>query len=492
MDTKSTNRFFNYFDSKELKSIIHSDISISYKELFKKANQLAFALSKEGINKNDYVALLINDQLEFITSVIALWYLGTVPVPLNYKLLDEEIYSIVEEHNFKFLVTTSRKNFGVRFESLSFGGKRDIKDDSHKTTKSQSLLIINLSNLTLASSSVSSYPIPDLNDESVVIFTSGSTGRPKGVVHTFSSFINSIENSNIILNQIEGDRWLSSLPFYHIGGFQIICRSLFYGCSIIIPDSLKTNDLVLAISKHKPTHLSLVSTQLDRLVNQKVIPDQSLKVSLIGGGFVDDELMFEADKLGWKPYRVYGSTETASMITAISAEEIKTKPNSAGKPFRSVMIQISDTSEILIKSDSLFKEYLNDKKETSAKLINNFYHSGDLGFIDNDGYLIIEARRNDLIVTGGENVNPIEVEKTLLELSYVKEACVFPKQNKIWGQIVAAAIVCNDSSIEEKTIKEYLKKKLAGYKIPKQFFFVDKLPRTSLGKLEREKIRKMF
>lgn len=492
MNFKSTNSFFNYSDSKELKSIIQSDTSISYKELFKKANQIAFALSKEGINKTDYVALLINDQLEFITSVIALWYLGAVPVPLNTKLLDEEIYSIVDEHNFKFLVTDSRKNFGVSFESLSLGGKREIKNVSHKDTKSQSFLIINLSNLTLAFRSVSTYPIPDINNDAVVIFTSGSSGRPKGVVHTFSSLINSIEYGNEILNHKENDRWLASLPFYHIGGFQIICRSLFYGCSIIIPESLQTNHLADAVLKHKPTYLSLVSTQLDRLINQKIIPDKSLKVSLIGGGFVDDELMFEADKLGWKPYRVYGSTETASMITAISANEIKSKPQSAGKPFNDVEIILSNESEILIKSKSLFKKYLNDENETNLKLRNNFYHSGDLGFIDDDGYLFIEARRNDLIVTGGENVNPFEVEKSLLELSYIKEACVFPKQNKIWGQIVAAAVVCTESSVEEKTIKEFLKQKLAGYKIPKQFFFVDKLPRTSLGKLEREKITKMF
>jgi acyl-CoA synthetase (AMP-forming)/AMP-acid ligase II len=106
--------------------------------------------------------------------------------------------------------------------------------------------------------------------------------------------------------------------------------------------------------------------------------------------------------------------------------------------------------------------------------------------------LFIEARRNDLIVTGGENVNPIEVEKALLELPFIKDACVFPKQNKTWGQIVAAAIVCNDSSIDEKILKEILKHKLAGYKIPKEYYFVNKLPRTSLGKLEREKIKKMF
>ena len=128
--------------------------------------------------------------------------------------------------------------------------------------------------------------------------------------------------------------------------------------------------------------------------------------------------MFEADKLGWKPFRVYGSSETASMITAISASAIKSKPQSVGKAFNNVEIKINDDSEILIKSNSLFKKYLEDEKETSSKLINGFYHTGDLGFVDDEGYLFIEARRNDLIVSGGENVNPIEVEKAILQIAW--------------------------------------------------------------------------
>ena len=333
---------------------------------------------------------------------------------------------------------------------------------------------------------------PSLNDEAVVIFTSGSTGKPKGVVHTFSSLINSIENGNEVLKQSENDRWLASLPFYHIGGFQILCRSLYYGCSIIIPESLQTNHLADAIVNNKPTYLSFVSTQLERLIHQKVKSYESLKVSLLGGGFIDDELMFEADKLGWKPIRVYGSSETASMVTAISANKIKTKPQSAGKSLKNVEVKISGDSEILIRSNSLFKNYLADGNATSAALINEFYHTGDIGFVDDEGYLFIEARRNDLIVTGGENVNPVEVEKILTELSSIKDACVFPKQSKTWGQIVAAAIVLTDSSIDERAIKDILKQKLAGYKIPKKLFFVDELPRTSLGKLDRSRIKKMF
>jgi len=471
MSSDIINNFFKFSERKDLTALIKSNALVSYQTLFSTSYRLAKSFARNGIKKNNYVPLLIEDDQRFIVTIIAIWSLGAIPVPLNIKLIESEINSIINDYDFKFFITDNKSSFYY--------------------SKNQ-LMIIDLSEITIDDDKTLTFSIPKLEQEAVVIFTSGSTGRPKGVVHTFSSLINSITNSNEILNHKEKDRWLASLPFYHIGGFQIICRSLFYGCSMILPESLQINDLAKSINGLNPTHLSLVSTQLERLIHHKVNPNESLRISLIGGGFVDDELMFEAEKLGWKPFRVYGSSETASMVSAISSNEIISKPQSLGKPFNNVEIKISDDSEILIKSNSLFKKYLDNEKETSFKLINGFYHSGDLGFIDDDGYLFIEARRTDLIVTGGENVNPIEVEKALLQIPFIKDVCVFPKQNKTWGQIVACAVIVDDTSINEKMIKEMLKQKLAGYKIPKQFYFTDSLPRTSLGKLEREKIKKMF
>ncbi len=471
MNSKSTDSFFSFSERADLNAIINSDNSISYKDLLTQAKQIAFAFSNKGIKKDHYIPLLIEDNFLFIKTVIALWFLGSIPVPLNTKLLDDEINSILDDHDFKFLVTD---------KLLSFKPSKKL------------LLTIELKTISIIDSNPESFLFPEVEHEAVAIFTSGSTGRPKGVVHTFSSLIKSIENGNEILNHQEKDRWLASLPFYHIGGFQIICRSLFYGCSIILPESLQINDLAKSITAFNPTHISLVSAQLQKFIYLGIKASESVRITLVGGGFIEDELMFEAEKLGWKPFRVYGSSETASMITAILASEIISKPQSVGKPFKDVKIKISHDSEILIQSNSLFKKYLDDEKETSFKLLNAFYHSGDLGFVDVDGYLFIEARRNDLIITGGENVHPIEVEKAILHILGIRDVCVFAKQDKTWGQIVACAIVKEDNFINEKMIKEILKQKLAGYKIPKQFFFVNELQKTSLGKLDREKIKKMF
>jgi o-succinylbenzoate---CoA ligase len=488
MILKPQNSFFNFSDREDLLAIIKTQESISYQDLFSQANQIAFLLSDKGIEKGTYVPLLVEDQLKFIKITIAVWLLGAIPVPLNTKLLSEEIYSIIDNYNFKFLIN----DLNIHFDSSNLSGKKTEARINHKDTKTQSITKIELSDSSSHTNNKTNFSIPNLEDEAVVIFTSGTSGRPKGVVHTFSSLINSIENGNQILMHQENDRWLASLPFYHIGGFQILCRSLYYGCTIVLPESLKTEDLVTAITNLNPTHISLVSAQLQKFCYLGQKAKKSLKVTLVGGGFIDDELMFEAEKLGWKPYRVYGSSETASMITGISASDIKAKPQSVGKALNNVEIKISDDSEILIKSNSLFKKYLDDEKETSSKLINSFYHTGDLGLIDDDGYLFIEARRNDLIVTGGENVNPIEVEKAILKIDGISEVCVFPKPSKTWGQIISCVLVTVDKSLNGEMIKEKLKISLAGFKIPKEFIFTSKLPRTSLGKLEREKIRKMF
>jgi O-succinylbenzoic acid--CoA ligase len=469
MKNYSSKSFFDFSGRKDLAAIIKSDSTISYKKLFDNSKKIASGLKDFGIRKNDYVPLFIEDPVKFIESTIALWYLRAIPVPLNTRLLDEEIIYLVDDYKFGFIICDrqilefTKEVQIISLEKMQFGDPKNYKQFS-----------------------------PSLDNEAVIIFTSGSSERPKGVVHTFYSLTNNIQNGNQILHHVEKDLWLASLPFYHIGGFQIICRSFYYGCSLIIPESFQTNDLTNAILNFKPTHISFVSTQLEKLLNQKIMPDKSLKVSLIGGGFVDDSLIFAADQTGWNPIRSYGSSETGSFITAIRANEIENKPQSVGKTFNSNEIKITDDSEILIKSNCLFKNYLDDPKETASRLLNGFYHTGDLGFLDNDEYLFIEARRNDLIVTGGENVNPIEVEKALLKLSFIKDACVFAKQNKTWGQIVAAAIVSTDFSIDEKTIKNMLKQLLASYKIPKQFFLTNELPRTALGKLERDKIRKSF
>lgn len=458
--------FYKYANRDDLIAIRTSANNITYKELFNSTEVLSAKLSAIDDLTNRFVPILSSNNSEFIRIILALWNKGFVPVPINARWTEIEIESVLTRHKFDLIF----------YQNIFF--------DKLKNIKIKKFSFDDLSSLPGKEIKSKSY------DEALVIFTSGSTGEPKGVVHSFNSLAKSPINGAEILNQNISDRWLASLPFYHIGGFQIICRALASGCEIIIPDNLETESLKKAIQQFNPTHISLVSTQLQRLIECDTRLDKSLKLTLVGGGFSEDELIINSDKIGWRPIRVYGSSETASFITAASAEDIRKNPGTVGKPVNNTKIKLSDEDEILISTSSLFSYYLNNPEETKSKLKNGFYHSGDLGKISGE-YLFIEARRNDLIVSGGENVNPYEVEKALMEIQGIKEACVFPIEDNEWGQLVACAIVA-DKIISDEEIKKELKSKLAAFKIPKKFYFVNQLPKTSLGKIEREKIRVMF
>lgn len=182
MKSKSINNFFRFSERSDLTAIIKSDSTTAYKELFTKANKLCQSFLEAGINTNSYVPLLIEDQLKFVETIIAIWYLGAVPVPLNIKLLDEEIYSLIDDYDFNFLLT----------DRMFKGNKAD-----------RNFKFINLNKIEISDSESKQFELPELQKEAVVIFTSGSTGTPKGVVHTFNSLINSIENGNAVLEQRE-------------------------------------------------------------------------------------------------------------------------------------------------------------------------------------------------------------------------------------------------------------------------------------------------
>lgn len=462
--------FLLKFSSEEkLVAIRTNDNSISYKDLYDNSNSLASSLNKILLESDKFAPILISNSPRFIEAVLALWELGKCPVPFNLRWTTSEISEVIQTYNFRFIIYEKEQN--DKLESIN-------------------IQKIDLDNLLKDNSAFPNFEHNPDND-ALVIFTSGSSNKPKGVVHTYNSLFNSVLNAQEILNLNPRDKILASLPFYHIGGFQIITRALMNGCEIIIPKDLSTNSIIDAIKTFAPNHLSLVSTQLKRLIELNFSFDKSIKSTLVGGGFIEDDLIIQASNQGWNPIRVYGSSETCSFIAAANAEEIKHKPNTVGKTVKNCKIKINNDGEILISTNSLFKGYLTEDLKIEKTVVNNFYSSGDLGYLDNDDNLFIEAKRTDLIITGGENVNPIEVENQILKIDGVQEVCVFPISDKEWGQIIAAAIVTN-RKLSDKEIIEFLRGRLSGYKIPKKFYFTDSLPKISIDKIDRKKIIELY
>ena len=464
-------------------AVITKDSIINYDELNKFSSFYAEKLSYK-IFKGEYVGIYSENSPAFIVGVIALWKLGAVPVPLNLLATDEELLKLISFAEIKHIITNKTLYQKVKaVETVEI-----IFLENEKNNNDITLQLFTDFDLTVT-------------DEAVVIFTSGVTDEPKGVVHTFHSLLSSVVNGNEVLNHSENDRWLASLPFYHIGGFQIVCRALYYGASIIIPELLKTADLIGVITELKPTLASFVSTQLKRLMEAGFKPNVEFKSSLIGGGFVDKNLLVEAKKAGWHPVKVYGSSETASFITALNENDIDLKSDSIGKPVSNTTIKVIDQNgnecpsnvqaDIVVQSDSLFTKYLNNETATNERLIKNSYFTGDIGYYDDDGFYYITGRKNDIIVSGGENVNPFEVEQVILKYPGITETAVFPINDIEWGEIVCAVVVTS-IEVDISKLKLLLKKELAPYKIPKQFFIEDSLPKTSLGKVERGKLKKKY
>jgi o-succinylbenzoate---CoA ligase len=466
--------------------IINKRKEISYSEFEKNTNNLAAYLKKIGIKEGNNVAIICDNNSEFISLIFSLWKLKAVPVPINIKFLQKEIEEIISSAECKFVLI--HKNIRLKIKHRKVFYFPFIVEPA-KNIRNKDF---------------------DKNNTALIMFTSGSSGKSKGVVLSFENLIRSALIGNQVLYQTENDRWLASLPFYHIGGFSIIVRTFLSGAALIIPDSIKTKDITSAFKNYRPTLASFVSTQLKRLIENKVTPNKELKNVLIGGGFTSKELSIAAIKKGWKITKVYGSTEVSSFASAITSDKILEKPGSSGKALYPNKIFIIDEKnkkvpantlgEIIVKSPALMTGYYfsagesrKNTKETSNKIINKFYYTGDIGYIDTEGYLFVEARRNDLIVSGGENIIPNEIEATILKHPFIKDVFVFGLESKEWGQEVCAAIIFKkNKKIELNDLKEYLRKKLANYKIPGKVFFVDKLPKTSLGKIQKEKLLELI
>jgi acyl-CoA synthetase (AMP-forming)/AMP-acid ligase II len=222
---------------------------------------------------------------------------------------------------------------------------------------------------------------------------------------------------------------------------------------------------------------------------------------LIGGGFINQELLHRAKKAGWHPIKVYGSSETASFICALNENDIEKNGDSTGRPVGSNQVKIIDENgadcadqvegEIVIMSDSLFKLYLNNEPATKEKLKEGYFFTGDIGYTDSNGFVFVTGRKNEMIVTGGKNVNPIEVETAILKYPGVVEAAVFPVDDNEWGEIVCAAIL-SSKKIDIDDLKSFLKGELSSFKIPKRIAIENSLPKTPLGKIERNKLKKKY
>ena len=449
---------------------------ISYAAIRTIISQMKSGL-KGKITTGERVGIYCTNPFHAILSILVTWEIGASPVVVNTKLPQNEIKDqllLTECSSILCDTLVELKEVATIYNVLDLIHQNQCTDDHDSPENSGGI--------------------------GVYIFTSGVTGASKAVEHSLQGLINAFRLGNTAFQYDAKDIWLLSLPLFHISGFSILVRALLSRAAIVVTESGNTETLTEALKKMPITLCSLVPTQLKRLTDGGVVPPKSLRYCLIGGGHSEVGLIEKSIEAGWKSVVVYGSSETSAFVTALLPHQNKNKNNCVGLPLEGILIHIlAETGEqlavglegeICISSPTLFRGYYNNEPETKAKLAGGFYRTGDYGHIDENGYLFVSGRKGDIINSGGEKVDPIEIERLLHILPYVEHCCVLGLPHPEWGEAVTGIVVLrNGAETSESEVLRALADLLPSYKLPKKIVFLNRIPLTDLGKINRKMLK---
>ena len=442
--------------------------AFSYAELDHAASAMAAALRHHGVHAGDRVATLLPNGETSAIIPHAVLRLGATLVPLNTRLAPAEIEWQIAHAGPRVVVSSADQ---LRIP-------RSARDDSGGRALDVSL-----------------GPSPE--HPLAIIYTSGTTGRPRGAVLTVANFAASAKASAANLGVRDDDRWLAVLPLFHVGGLSILLRSAMQGTCAVVHERFDAAAVNRAIDDEGITIVSLVSVMIQRLLDargDRRFPS-SLRAVLAGGGPVPSALLERCARAGLPVVQTYGLTEAASQVATLSPADASSRIGSAGRPLdgTEMRIQGGPEGEILVRGPTVMAGYFNDPDATRRTIVDGWLHTGDIGRLDDDGYLFVLDRRDDLIVTGGENVYPAEVEGVLAAHPSVEEVAVIGAPDATWGQQVVALVRLREGATDSpEALAAWCRERLAGYKVPRITRIVDApLPRTASGKLQRSALREL-
>lgn len=439
------------------------------------------------LRPGDKVGILMANGLPFVGSLLAVMRMGLISVPLNTRLTKPELRWQVENADCRLVLcdpSTIAQADGLGVDLLELRQESFIEPPSE----------------------YNEFGWMNLDDDFAIVHTSGTSGRPKAAILTYGNIFSNAVGSGLKLENRRSERWLCVLPLYHLGGLSILLRSLIYGTAIDLMQAAPFDvaQVNQKLSSNPITLVSLVPTMLQRLLDAKTQRwNPQLRLILLGGEAPSPELVQRCIAEDLPIATSYGLTETASQVATALPELVYRKPGTVGKPLAFTQVRIVDDQgndlapdvpgEVLVSGETVMRGYYNDPAATATTLRDGWLHTGDIGSIDEDGDLFILQRRADLIVSGGENIYPAEVERVLRSHPQVAEAVVFGRPDARWGQrAVALAQAASGASISDEGIGMFLRERLASYKVPRQIVFVDALPLTASGKIQRREARRIF
>ncbi len=432
-------------------AVIGDDRAVTYAEFYRLVNAMAGNLIQRRIEREDRLGIVANNSIEYVLLLMALFQIGAVACPISPRFPKKTIAAMLDKIDCTKIVT------GPYYKS-----------DSDKCTNIEMSSLWNHPQISTNGKKALEL---ELNQDATIMFTSGSSAVPKAVLHTFAHHYYSALGANENMPLQPGDRWLLSLPLYHVGGMGILFRALLSGAAMVVPTA---NDRpAKAIELHKVTHVSLVPTQLKSLLEETVADKAAiwLRSVLLGGSSIPQKLIIQAHQRGLKLYTTYGLTEMSSQVTTTAIDDSPEKLFTSGRILTHREIKISKESEILVRGKTRFKGYVEKDRLITPFDADGWFGTSDLGTIDQDGYLTVTGRKDSMFISGGENLQPEEIEGILARLPAIEDVMVVPvKSDKYGHRPVAFVKLKQKQKIDLEDIIPFLEKYLPRFKIPDRLY----------------------
>ncbi len=482
----------------------HSGLRLTFRELNDRANQVANAFLAAGIEKGERVGLLLMNSAEFMEAYFALAKIGAVVVPLNWRLVPDELEFILKDSETKRLI------FDTDFvdscaELHARGDKTDVEqwlqvgDEAAHFAESYDAF------RNAASAAEPAVTAAD-DDMLYIMYTSGTTGLPKGVVHSHSTAIWAILTIAATTDYHEGDIYLGALPMFHVGALTPLAVNVYAGATSVV---MRAFDPTLAwelIEREKITTGLAVPAMLNFMVQvgdyQSRFDFSSLRWIMTGAAPVPVALTKLYHELGIGLLQVYGLTESCGPACVMDSANALRYPDSTGKSFFFTEVKIvgedgqdcapGEAGEVWVKGKHIMLEYWNRPDATAETLVDGWLRTGDVATMNEEGFVAIQDRIKDMIISGGENVYPAEIEGVLAQHPGVVEAAVIGQASEKWGESPLAIVVRSDDALTEADVLEFCRGKLAGYKQPKACVFTDEIPRNPSGKILKRLLREQY
>ncbi|MEK4627119.1 long-chain fatty acid--CoA ligase [Solibacillus sp. FSL R7-0682] len=473
-------------------AIIFNDEQWTYEELYHSAEKIAFYLMQQGYKRGDIVAQFTLNSNLFMAIYYGVQLAGLTIMPVNTKLAPPEVDYIFMHSEAKVLIYD---------EQL-------LSTIQATTTEFQEVLTLNKIKEIVASDISSNFEGSnlDMEDTAVVMYTSGTTGKPKGVMLSHRNIHETAEIWSDSMEMNTSDRMYICTPLFHCAGSHVFAvPTILKGGTVIIEEAFSPENTLKQLLKTEATIFFGVPAMYTILLNKSELSNYSfdqLRLFCYGAAPMPYELVKRLKDAfpNVKVQNLYGQTENTPATSSLLDDVALIKIGSVGKPLARTEVQLLDSNgevvpvgevgEICVKGPQVMKGYLHAPEEIANTIRNGWLHSGDLGRFDEEGYLFIVDRKKDMIIRGGENIYPIEIEEVLYQMPQVLEAAVVGMPHEVYGEVPKAFVVVKDGEqLSEQAVFDYCMSQLAKYKIPYEVDFLGELPRNASGKVLKHTLR---